>query len=103
MKIKVESDKIMKVLKKLEGIELVLENPNDAREALHVILGKTEVLAREDYAKLKDILVTSYQRYETSAVDYKVIFLLEFIFEEDTPADKKVAMIKDLQEFFNKV
>ena len=103
MKIKVESEKIIKAMKKLNGIEIVLENPNDAKEAIDLILRKTDRFKREDYEKLRDVKVTSFQRYETSAVDYKMIFLLEFIFEEDISSDIKVAVMKELQEFFNEV
>ena len=52
---------------------------------------------------MKDVKVTSLQEYKTSSVDYKMIFLLEFLFENDTSLDTKVAVIKQLQEFFNKV
>ena len=103
MKIKLESEKIIKAVKKLEGIEIVLENPDDAKEALDLILGKTGVMESEDYKKLKDIKVSSFQKYETSAVDYKMIFLLEFLFEESLALDRKVDSIKQLQEFFNKI
>jgi len=103
MKIKVESEKIVKAVKKLDGIEIVLDNPNDAKDAINLILRKTELFERDDYGKLKDVKVTSFQKYETSAVDYKMIFLLEFLFEEDTSLDTKVAVIKGFQEFFNKV
>ena len=102
MKIKVESEKIIKAVKKLNGIELVLDNPDDAKEALNLILDKTDLFKRDDFKKLKDVVVTSYQSYETSAVNYKLIFLLEFLFEEDLPLDHKVGVIKDLQEFFDK-
>ncbi len=103
MKIKVESEKIIKAVKKFDGIEIVLDNPNDAKDAINLILRKTELFERDDYGKLKDVKVTSFQKYETSAVDYKMIFLLEFLFEEDTSLDTKVAVIKGFQEFFNKV
>jgi hypothetical protein len=103
MKIKVESEKIVKAVKKLDGIEIVLDNPNDAKDAINLILRKTELFERDDYGKMKDVKVTSFQKYETSAVDYKMIFLLEFLFEEDTSLDTKVAVIKGFQEFFNKV
>jgi hypothetical protein len=36
-------------------------------------------------------------------VDYTMVFLLEFSFEPDVSAELKVAFIKALQEFFNKV
>ena len=103
MKVKVESEKIIKAVKKLDGIEIVLENTNDAKEAINLILRKTELLKKDEYAKLKDVKVTSFQEYKTSAVDYKMIFLLEFSFEEDVSLDTKVAVIKEVQEFFSKI
>jgi len=102
MKIKVESDKIIKAVKTLEGIEIVLENTDDAKEAIDLILKKTELLKSNHQKKLKDIIVTSLQEYKTSAVDYNLIFMIEFLFEEDTTADVKIALIKDLQDFFSK-
>ena len=35
MKFKVEGQKIIKAVKKLDGIEIVLENTNDAKEAVN--------------------------------------------------------------------
>jgi len=101
MKIKVESEKIIKAMKKLDGIEIVLENPTDAKEAIDIILRKADRFQKQDFQKLKDVKVTSFQRYETSAVDYKMIFLLEFMFEENISPDIKLALIKELQDFFN--
>jgi len=103
MKIKVESQKIIKAVKKLDGIEIVLENLEDAKEAVNLILIRTGLFEKHQDAKLKDVTVTSSQKYETTAVDYKMIFLLEFIFEADIAWDTKVSVIKELQEFFNKV
>jgi hypothetical protein len=103
MKIKVESEKIIKAVRKLEGIEVVLENAEDAKEALHLILAKSGLSQREGHAGLRDVQVSSTQKYETSAVDYKLLFLLEFLFVENTPTETKVSIIKDLQDFFNKI
>ncbi len=103
MKIKVESEKIIKAVKKLDGIEIVLENPDDAKEAINLILTKTDLFKGDDYGKLRDVKVTSFQEYKTSAVDYKMIFLLEFLFEDNISIDTKVAVIKELQEFFARV
>jgi copper chaperone CopZ len=103
MKVKVESEKIIKAVKKLDGIEIVLENTDDAKETINLILRKIELFKRDEYAKLREVKVTSFQEYKTSAVDYKMIFLLEFVFEDDVPLDTKVATIKEVQEFFNKV
>jgi len=103
MKVKVESEKIIKAVEKLDGIEIVLESADDAKEAINLILRKTVLFKRDDYGKLKDVKVTSIQEYETSAVNYKMIFLLEFVFEDDVYSDTKVAVIKDVQEFFGKI
>ena len=103
MKIKVESEKIIKAVKKLDEIEVVLENSDDAKEAINLILRKTDLFNRAEYGELKDVKVTSLQKYETSAVNYKMVFLLEFIFHEDISFDTRVSFIKELQDFFNKV
>ena len=103
MKVKVESQKIVKAVKKLDGIEIVLENETDAKEAINLILRKSELFKEGEHVKLKDVKVTSLQEYETSAVNYKIIFLLEFLFENEVSLDTKVHVIKEIQEFFNKV
>jgi len=103
MKIKVESAKIVKAVRKLEGIEMVLENAEDAKEALNLILRRADALNIGDLAKLKEVKVSSFQEYKTSAVDYTVVFLLEFVFVQDASAESKVTIIKALQEFFNRV
>lgn len=102
MKIKVESEKIIKAVKKLDGIEVLLENAEDAREAIRLVLKKPE-FSRERHKKLKDVLVTSLQEYKTSAVDYRMAFLLEFVFAEDAALEERVSVIKEIQEYFGKV
>jgi len=103
MKTKIEGDKIVKAVKKLDGIEIVLENLDDAKEAIQLILTRSGLFEKHRDAKLKDVNVTSYQKYETTAVDYKMIFLLEFVFEADVELDAKVAVIKELQSYFTTV
>ena len=103
MKIKVESEKIIKAVKKLDGIEIVLENLDDAREAINLILLRAGLFEKHKDAEPQEVRVSSYQKYETTAVDYKMIFLLEFIFENEISLDTRVAVIKELQEFFSKV
>lgn len=102
MKIKVEKDKIVQAVKKMEGIELVLNDADDAREALDLILRRTELFEGDHYQKLKDLTVTALQEYKTSAVDYTIQFVLEFIFEDSATLYQKAGFIKDLQGFFNK-
>jgi len=103
MKVKVESEKIVKAVKKLDGIQIVLESADDAKEAINLILRKTDLLKVDEQSKLREVKVTSLQEYETSAVNYKMVFLLEFLFEQDTSLDTKVAIIKEVQEFFGKI
>ncbi len=103
MKIKIESSKIVKALKKLNGIEVVLENASDAKEAIDLILSKNELFENKENQKLKDVKVTSLQEYESSAVDYKLMFLMEFLFEEGVPMETKIGLIKSLQELFAKL
>ena len=103
MKIKIESEKIVKAVKKLEGIEIVLENLHDAKEAIQLILDRSGLLDKHKGGKFIDVKVTALQKYETTAVDYKMIFLLEFMFEADVSLSDKVAVIKELQDFFNKI
>jgi hypothetical protein len=103
MKIKIESEKIIKAVKKLEGIEIVLENLQDAREAIQLILDRSGLLEKYEAGKFIDVKVTSFQKYETTAVDYKMIFLLEFIFHAEVSMTEKVAVIKALQDFFSKI
>ena len=103
MKIKVEAEKIVNAVKKIDGIEIVVENIDDAREAINLILRKSELFDGDDFGKLRDFKVTAFQKYETSAVNYKMIFLLEFLFEDNMSLNTKVAVIKELQEFFEKV
>ncbi len=103
MKIKIEGEKIIKAVKKLEGIEIVLENLNDAKEAIHLILARTDLFEKHTEGKFKDVKVSSFQKYDTTAVNYKMIFLLEFIFKADASLDEKVVAIKELQAFFNKL
>ena len=102
MKIKVEREKIVKALKDVEGIGVVLENAKDAKEALDLIMRKSELLKGGEGKKLKDIKVTASQEYKTSAVDYDLIFTLEFVFASGVFTDTKVALIKEVQEFFDK-
>ena len=102
MKIKVESEKIIKAVKKLDGVELALENADDVKEALDLILRKANLLNGDYHEQLRDLKVTSFEKYETSAVDYKMIVLIEFLFVEKTSLDSKVHIIEELQEFFAK-
>jgi hypothetical protein len=101
MKIKVEGEKIVKIVKKIEGIEIVLETPVDAKEGIDLILRKSDLLAQDAFGGLKDIKVTAFQEYKTSAVDYKLVFLIEFLFEEDVPLETRASAIREFQALFD--
>ena len=79
------------------------ENNNDAKEAMDLILKKIELPNAIDFNKLRDVSVSSFQEYNTSAVQYKMIFLLEFLFEDNLSLETKVALIKEIQNFFAKI
>jgi hypothetical protein len=102
MKIKIESEKIIKAVKKLDGIEIILENPEDAKEAIDLIFSKSDLFEKKELDRPKDVKVSAFQEYKTSAVEYKMIFLLEFLFDKEVPLERKVSFIKALQEFFAK-
>jgi hypothetical protein len=102
MKIKVERDKLVKALKEVEGIEVTLENAEDAKEALDLILKKSQLFKGAEGKQLKDIIVTASQEYKTSAVEYNIVFTLEFVFASGVFTDAKIALIKEVQAFFAK-
>jgi hypothetical protein len=104
MKIKVKGEKLVKAVQKMYGIEIEVDSPEDAREAIDLVLSRMVAdEAKVNYEELEDIRVTPERRYETSAVDYKMTFLLTFSFKNDASVDTRVAVIKDFQEFFAKL
>ncbi len=103
MKIKVKGEKLVKAVQKMYGIEIEVESPGDAREAIDLILRRMAGEAKIGYEELEEIEVTPERRYETSAVNYKMTFLLTFSFKDDASVDTRVAVIKDFQEFFAKL
>ncbi len=97
MKIRVDDEQIVKAVKKLEGIELVVESEEDAREGIRLILRRPDHLGTDRFTRLKDIKVTTSRGYETSAVEYRTRFLLEFVFEDDVSLEGRVEAIKSFQ------
>jgi hypothetical protein len=100
MKIKLEREKIVGAVRKLAGVDVVIEDADDAKEALDLIVKRADFSEGESSTKLDDINVTVFREYENSAVEYKVLFLLEFVFEADVSADLKISFIKKFQDFF---
>ncbi len=100
MKIRVERDQIVQAIRRMEGIEVVLENEHDAKEAVNLALGGSELFSGPGFQKLKSVEVSEVREYRTSAVEYEIGYLLEFIFEGDVKPQEKAAVIKTVQEFF---
>jgi hypothetical protein len=103
MRIKVRDLKIIKAIKKLEGIDIMLKNVEDAKKALRLILRGTEISKTADYAGLKDIAVTQVLERPTSAVENLVSYEIEFILADERYTEMEIALIKELQGLFEKL
>ncbi len=103
MRIKVRDEKIIKVIKKLEGIDIVLRTVEDAKKAIRLILRKTEVSKTPDYAGLKDIAVTQVLESRTSAVENLISYEVEFILTDERYMNMEIVLIKELQSMFEKL
>ncbi len=103
MRIKVRDEKIIKAIKKLEGIDIILKTVEDAKRAMLLILRKTEISRTKDYEGLKDIAITKVVEHATSAVDYQTFYEIEFILTDDRFTDMEIGLIKELQATFEKL
>ena len=68
MRIKVRDEKITKAIKKLEGIDIILKNVEDAKKAMRLILRKTEISGTKDFEGIKDVAITQVVEHATSTV-----------------------------------
>ena len=103
MRIKVRDEKIIKAIKKLEGIDIVIKTVEDAKKAMRLILGKTETSRSKDYEGLKDVIIIQVVDYPTSAVEYHIYYEIEFILTDDRYLNMEIALIKELQGMFEKL
>ena len=103
MRIKVRNEKITKAIKKLEGIDISLKTVEDAKNAMHLILQKTEISRTKDYEGLKDITITQVVEHATSAVEYQTYYEVEIILTDDRFIEMEIALIKELQAIFEKL
>ena len=103
MRIKVQDEKIIKAIKKLEGIDIILGNVEDAKKAMRLILRKTEIAKTKEFSGLKDIAITQSIEHASSAVEYQTFYEVEFILADDTFLDMEIALIKELQTMFGKL
>ena len=100
MRIKVRDEKITKAIKKLEGIDIILKNVEDAKKAMRLILRKTELSGTKDFEGLKDIAITQVVEHATSAVEYQTYYEIEFILSDDSFIEMEVTLIRELQSMF---
>lgn len=103
MRIKVQDEKIIRAIKKLEGIDIILKTVEDAKRAMRLILLKTEISHTKDYEGLKDFAITRVVEHATSAVEYQTYYEVEFILTDDRFIEMEIALIKELQAMFEKL
>ena len=103
MKIRVDSAQIVKAVKKTEGIEIVVETEGDALEGVNLILRRPDSFKGADFSGLKEIRVTPHRTYETSAVEYRTAFLLDFVFDSNVDLDARVKAIRAFQQFLERL
>jgi hypothetical protein len=103
MRIKVRDEKIMRAIKKLEGIDIILKNVEDAKRAMRLILRKTDISKTKDYEGLKEIIMIQVVEHPTSAVESHIYYEIEFILTDERFMDMEIELIKELQGLFEKL
>jgi hypothetical protein len=103
MRIKVRDEKIKRAIKKLEGIDIILKNVEDAKRAMRMILRKTEISKTKDYEGLKEMIMTQVVEHPTSAVESHIYYEIEFVIGDERYMDMEIGLIKELQGLFEKL
>ncbi len=103
MRIKVQDEKIVRAIKKLEGIDIIIKTVEDAKKAMRLILRKTETSRSKDYEGLKDMSITQVVEHDaTSAIQYRTYYEIQFTLADDRFTDMEITLIKELQGMFEK-
>ena len=100
MKIKVFEDQLARAIKRLIGIEVIIDTVDEARRGLALILEKTETSKRPDYKGLKEIKITQKVEHATTAVEHKLAYVLEFVLEDESFLPMEISLIQELQKIF---
>ncbi len=100
MKIKIPEEKIIRAIKKLEKIDVILGSEEDARQAMNLILRKTEISKTEPYKGLKEIKISSVVEHATTAVEHTTNYIVELVTENDSYVDMEIELIRELQRIF---
>lgn len=103
MRIKVRDEKIKKAIKKLQGIDIILKNVEDAKQAMRLILNKTEISKTKDYEGLKEMIMTQVVEHPTSAVESHIYYEIEFVLSEERYTGMEIELIRELQGLFEKL
>lgn len=100
MRIKVRDEKIKKAIKKLEGIDIILKNVEDAKKAMRLILRRTEISKTKDYEGFKEIVMAQVVEHPTSAVESHIYYEIEFIIGDEKYMEMEIELIRELQRLF---
>ena len=103
MRIKVRDEKLIRAIKKLEGIDIIFKNVEDAKKAMSMVLRRTEIAKTQGYEGLKEIRMTQVVEDPTSAVESHIYYEIEFVLSDDRYLDMEIALIKELQGLFEKL
>jgi len=103
MRIKVRDEKIIKAIKKLQGIDIILKTVEDAKKAMGLILRKTDISKSKEYEGLKEIVMTQVVEHPTSAVEHHIYYEIEFILTDERYTEMEITLIKELQALFEKL
>ncbi len=103
MRIKVQDEKIIRAIKKVEGIDIVIKTAEDAQKAIRLILRRTEISKAKEYEGLKEIIITQVIEHPTSAVEFTTFYEIEFVLADQRYTEMEIALIKELQGMFAKL
>ncbi len=101
MKIKVSEEQLTRAIQRLEGIDVILDTVEEARRALALILKRTECSKREDYRGLKEMKITQKVEHPTTAMEHQLVYIIEFILEDDSYLPMEIALLQELQRIFH--
>ncbi|MGQ9654654.1 MAG: hypothetical protein ACUVXD_11365 [Thermodesulfobacteriota bacterium] len=100
MKIKVSEEQLTKAIERLIGIDIIIDNEEEARRALGLILQKAETTKRPDYKGFKEIKLTQRVEHATTAMEHTTVYVIEFVLEEESQLPIEIALIQELQKIF---
>ena len=103
MKIKASQQELTRAIRKLIGIDIIIDTVDEAKKALNMILEKTET-SKNPFFKtlLTDILITQKVEHATTAMEHQVVFVIEFVLGDENYLPLEIELIQELQKIFTK-